>query len=162
MFSMKLSWPLALIFLVLLTPGQAFTAEKPAAAPSAKDKCAVCGMFVSKYPAWSARVSFKDSTYAWFDGPKDLFTYLLSMKKYNPGQSQPTVAAVMVKDYYALKAVDGRKAFYVIGSDVYGPMGPELVPFEKMADAQGFSNDHKGKKILRYGEITNAVLDSIE
>lgn len=162
MFPLKLSWPLALIFVVLLTPVPAFTAEKPAIAPSSRDKCAVCGMFVSKYPAWSARVVFKDSTYAWFDGPKDLFTYLFDLKKHNPGQSQSTVSAVMVKDYYTLKAVDGRKAFYVIGSDVYGPMGHELVPFEKMTDAQGFLNDHKGKKILRYGEITPAVLETIE
>jgi copper chaperone NosL len=162
MFSMKLSGPLAVMFLLLLTSSQAFTAEKPTIASSAKDKCAVCGMFVSKYPAWSARVGFKDSTYAWFDGPKDLFAYLFNLKKYNPGQSQPTVSAVMVKDYYTLKAIDGRKAFYVIGSDVYGPMGQELVPFEKMADAQGFSSDHKGKKILRYGEITPVVIDSFE
>ncbi len=139
-----------------------FASGSAGLAPSVGDKCAVCGMLVSKYPAWSAKVGFKDSTYAWFDGPKDLFTYLLKLKKYNPGQSQSTVSAVLVKDYYSLKAVDGRKAFYVIGSDVYGPMGQELVPFEKMADAQGFLNDHKGKKILRYGEITPAVLETTE
>jgi nitrous oxide reductase accessory protein NosL len=68
----------------------------------------------------------------------------------------------MVKDYYTLNAIDGRKAFYVVGSDVYGPMGQELVPFEKITDAQGFSEDHKGKNILRFGEITPAVLDTLE
>ena len=150
------------MFLFLLTPAPAFTADTPAVLPSARDKCAVCGMFVNKYPSWSARVGFKDSSCAWFDGPKDLFAYIFNLKKYNPGQSQSTVSAVMIKDYYTLKAVDGRKAFYVIGSDVYGPMGQELVPFEKMADAQGFSNDHKGKKILYYGEITPAILDTLD
>ncbi len=140
---------------------QSFAADMPGIAPSAKDKCAVCGMFVGKFPAWSARVGFKDSTYAWFDGPKDLFTYLFNLKKYNPSHKLSTVTAITVKDYYTLNAIDARKAFYVIGSDVYGPMGQELVPFEKISDAQGFLNDHKGKKILRYGEITPAVIDSL-
>jgi len=31
-------------------------------------------------------------------------------------------------------------------SDVYGPMGRELIPFEKMKDAEEFMTDHKVKK----------------
>jgi len=119
-----------LFFVLSLMPASfpAFAAGSPGLAPSAKDKCAVCGMFVSKYPAWSSRVCFKDSTYAWFDGPKDLFIYLLNMNKYNPGHSQSSVSTIIVKDYYALKTIDGQKAIYVIGSDIHGPMGQELVP----------------------------------
>jgi len=72
------------------------------------------------------------------------------------------ITAIQVKDYYSLKSVDGRTAFYVIGSDVYGPMGKELVPFEKQMDAQSFLRDHKGKKVLRFNEITPVVLKSLE
>jgi copper chaperone NosL len=44
-------------------------------APTQKDKCPVCGMFVSKYPDWVATVTFKDSTVLFFDGAKDFFTW---------------------------------------------------------------------------------------
>jgi copper chaperone NosL len=129
---------------------------------SGKDKCPVCGMFVAKYPDWTAKITFRGASTVYFDGPKDLFTYYLNLGKYNPAQSPATVTAIQVKDYYSLKWIDGRKAVYVFGSDVYGPMGKELIPFEKAADAQGFMNDHKGKKVVRIDEITPALLKKLE
>ena len=39
-------------------------------------------------------------------------------------------------DYYSLKLSDGLKAYYVFGSNVYGPMGKELVPFKEEAEAK--------------------------
>jgi nitrous oxide reductase accessory protein NosL len=50
-------------------------------------------------------------------------------------------------------AIDGTKAYYVIGSDTYGPMGHELIPFKDLSDAKNFLKDHKGKKILKFQEI---------
>lgn len=137
-------------------------AASTAPAPTAKDKCAVCGMFVAKYPNWVANIKFKDGTQAFFDGPKDLFTYKLSMGKYNPSKSVAAIAFVHVKDYYKLADIDGRKAFYVSGSDVYGPMGKELVPFKKLEDAQEFMKDHHGKKVLQFEQITPAILKTLE
>jgi len=131
-------------------------------APSAKDKCPVCGMFVSKYPDWVVSVTFTDSTALYFDGAKDFFTYYLNMQKYTPAKKQASIASVTVNDYYTLKATDARQAYFVSGSDVYGPMGKELVPFGKAADAQAFFKDHKGKKILRFNEVSPAILKSME
>ena len=133
-----------------------------APAPSEKEKCPVCGMFVSKYPNWSGTIEFNDGTHAAFDGPKDLFTYYLNLGKYNPGKSVKAITAIRVKDYYSLAVIDGRTAFYVVGSDVYGPMGKELVPFAKLTDARGFMNDHRGKSVVRLNEITPTVLKSLE
>jgi nitrous oxide reductase accessory protein NosL len=127
-----------------------------------RDKCPVCGMFVSKYPDWVAEVVFKDGTYAAFDGPKDLYKYLLGMKHYAPGREDRDIGAVYVTDYYSLHPVNGRSAFYVTGSDVLGPMGRELVPFERETDAREFLKDHKGRKVLRFGEITADELKSLD
>ena len=52
-----------------------------------------------------------------------------------------------------MEFIDGRKAFYGSGSDTYGPMGKELIPFEKETQAQEFLKDHKGKTVLTFGEI---------
>jgi len=131
-------------------------------APQARDKCPVCGMFVSKYPDWVVSVALKDATTLYFDGAKDFFTWYHNMQKYTPSKNKAAITAITVKDYYTLKDVDAAKASYVIGSDVYGPMGKELVPFGKLADAHAFLKDHRGKMVLRFSDITPAALKSLE
>jgi copper chaperone NosL len=130
--------------------------------PSTKDKCPVCGMFVAKYPDFLAEILFKDGTYAVFDGTKDMFKYYLNLKKYNASKRTDDIEAVYVTDYYKLSFMDGVKAVYVIGSDIYGPMGRELIPFEKENDAKEFMKDHKGKAILKFGEINTEIVRSLD
>ncbi len=147
---------------VLLSASFGWGLEKGPAKPGPRAKCPVCGMFVAKYPDFLAQVVFKDGTSDFFDGSKDMFKYLLNLKKYNPTQKQSDIGAVYVTDYYSLTAVDGIKAFYVQGSDVYGPMGRELIPFEKESEAKTFMKDHRGKKILRFQEITDFIVRTLD
>jgi copper chaperone NosL len=148
---------LALLFLT----GVAI-AQDPGNRPSPKDKCPVCGMFVSKYPDWTATVTFHDGTLAWFDGAKDLFKFLGDPGRFSPGRKATDVRGVTVTDYYAVKPLDARDAFFVVGSDVFGPMGRELVPFGKMTEAEEFLRDHRGKKVLRFGEVNRTVLEGLQ
>jgi copper chaperone NosL len=151
-----------LLLCLLLSFSSACAAPPATPAPLAKDKCPVCGMFVSKYPDWVATVTFKDSGILFFDGTKDFFTYYHNMQKYTPSRKQADIATITVNDYYTLKPVDARQAHFVFGSDVYGPMGKELVPFGKLSDAQAFLKDHKGKRVLRFSDINPRVLKSME
>jgi copper chaperone NosL len=50
----------------------------------------------------------------------------------------------------------------VIGSDVFGPMGRELIPFKTEADAKGFMQDHQGKFMLRFKEVTVEVVKNLD
>lgn len=153
---------MTLLLCLALSYSAAFAAPSEPPAPSTKDKCPVCGMFVSKYPDWVTTVTFKYSSVIYFDGVKDFFTYYHNMQKYTPEKIQAGISSIIVKDYYTLKPVDARKASFVIGSDVYGPMGKELVPFEKLADAYAFLKDHKGKMVLRFSDVNPRVLKSLE
>ena len=119
-------------------------------------------MFVAKYPDWVAEIIFKDGSYAVFDGTKDMFKYYFDMGKYNPSKKQLDIDSIYVTDYYTLTFIDGHKAYYVIGSDVYGPMGREFIPFKKEEDAKGFMKDHKGQKILMFKDITTEVLKTLD
>lgn len=130
--------------------------------PVPKGNCAVCGMYVANFPDWAAVVTFKDGTQTWFDGPKDLFTYLLDLKRYAAKREPSDLATIQVKDYYGLKHIDGRRASYVLGSDVLGPMGKELVPFATEAGAREFLKDHRGQRILSFQEITPHALKGLE
>jgi nitrous oxide reductase accessory protein NosL len=130
--------------------------------PGPKDKCPVCGMFVAKYPDWVAALVFSDGSTVFFDGVKDMMKYYFQMAKYAPGKTAADIRAVHVTDYYRLQLIDGRKAFYVVGGDVYGPMGRELIPFEKEAGAQEFMKDHKGKDVLPFERIDLGLVKGLD
>lgn len=126
------------------------------------EKCPVCGMFVYKYPKWAARISYEENgkkiNHA-FDGVKDLLKFY-----HNPSiwgkytQYKREAYAVVVRDYYTQEAVDGKKAFYVIGSNIYGPMGKEFIPFATLKSAQTFLKDHKGEQILEFLSISESLV----
>lgn len=157
---------LILLSLLLLLSG-AYVYAAPQAAPagvvlpSPKDKCPVCGMFVAKYPNWVATSRLKDGTTIFFDGPKDMFTHYFDAQRYTPGKRQAEITSLFVKEYYSLKMIDARSAFFVSGSDVFGPMGSELIPCATEKDAADFLKDHKGKRILRFQEITPAIIKAM-
>jgi len=109
------------------------------------EKCPVCGMFLYKYPEWICRIYYKDQSFA-FDGIKDMFKYYF--------EHQANIVTILVQDYYSREPIDAKRAFFVIGSDVYGPMGHELIAFEKKEDAKTFLFDHKGKEIVEFNDIT--------
>jgi nitrous oxide reductase accessory protein NosL len=140
----------------------AFPQERPPAKPGPGDKCPVCGMFIAKYQDFLAQVIFKDGTPVFFDGAKDMFKYLLDPGKIHPGRAADDVAAIYVTDYYSLTLVDGRRAFFVAGSDIYGPMGRELIPMANEADAKEFMHDHKGSALLKFKDVTAAVVKGLD
>ena len=130
--------------------------------PAAKDLCPVCGMIVSKYPNWVATVLYKDGHAHHFDGAKDMFKYLQDLPKYAPGHRREDIEAIVVTDFYNLGKVDARQAYFVIGSDILGPMGHELVPLANRMDAEEFLKDHKGKRALAFGQITSQLVDQVD
>jgi len=91
-----------------------------------------------------------------------MFKYYVDIKKYDSKRTPSSIESIYLTEYYNYKVIDGTKAFYVIGSDVLGPMGKELIPFETMADASDFSKDHKGKRILRFENVSREVVKSFE
>lgn len=118
-----------------------------------KDKCQVCGMHMHHYPTWVSRINYpKDETYN-FDGMKCMFKFYFNNKK--------GITDILVQDYYSLKTINAREAFFVVGSDVYGPMGHELIPFKDKKSATSFSLEHKGKVIYSFDEITEYMVRSL-
>jgi copper chaperone NosL len=148
------------IFLFLVSV--LLAADTKPSTPSTKDKCPVCGMFVAKYPDWLAQIIFRDGTAFFFDGPKDMFRFYVNLKRYSSKKNLEDISALYVTDYYSLLHIDGFAALYVMGSDVYGPMGKELIPFGRNQEALEFKRDHKGKEILKFQDITPAVIKGLD
>lgn len=138
------------------------SAERKRRGMTKKDKCPVCGMFVYKYPKWVAVIELADGTSYFYDGAKDMFKHYMDIPKYTPRKAGQEIVSLEVTDYYAVELIDAKEAWYVIGSDVFGPMGHELIPFETQASAQEFLEDHKGTHILRFQDVTEDTIKALD
>lgn len=159
--SLSRTFAVAFLIAVVAVSGLHAAGRAPAKV-AAKDKCPVCGMFVAKYPNFAAQILFKDGSALHFDGSKDLLKCWFDLTRYAKGKREGDVAAVFVTSYYDLKPIEARSAWYVSGSDIFGPMGKELIPFPKESEAREFMKDHKGKAILRFADITRQTVAALE
>ena len=129
--------------------------------PGERDTCAVCGAPVLSCPVWIAQVVFEDGTSAFFDGPRDLFEYLLSRNRYLPGKHRLEIDAIFVIDYLEQSPIDARDAFFVNGSAIHGPTGRQLVPLASLEAAESLAGQSPGARVMRFDEVTLAVLRTL-
>ena len=122
---------------------------------SQHDRCAICGMLVYKYPKWIAMAVTKNGKNLYFDGVKDMLRYYFST-------SNSGIVKFYAQDYYSKRVFDLKRGFLVVGSDIYGPMGEELIPFENLEDAQSFLQEHNGVRILRFDQISRKLLKAFD
>ena len=127
-----------------------------------KDRCVVCGMFVHPYQKWITQVQFKDGSHYSFDGMKCMCRFVINPEKYEAGKNKQNIKLILVRDYYKLKFIKHDTAFYVVGSDVIGPMGHELIPFDSEKKAAVFMTDHNGLKILQFKHANPELLDKLD
>ena len=141
------------VLICILAYTFSFAAEPQLTKPAKKDKCPVCGMFVAKFDQWLAQIVVPGSEPLVFDGVKDMMVYYFNPARYG-GDIDASKAEIWVRNYYTLEYIDGRRAFYVLGSDVLGPMGDELIPFSARDEAENFRKDHHGTEVVGFEDIT--------
>lgn len=117
-------------------------------------KCSSCGMIVSKYQKWAARITTKDEKTYYFDGVKCMLKFYFNPEKFN----KENLEKISVTDYYTIEEIDAKNAYFVLNSDVLGPMGKALIPFKDEAQAKKFMQDHAGEKLLKFEELDKSVL----
>jgi nitrous oxide reductase accessory protein NosL len=141
---------------ILEKSGESITVSKD-------EKCPVCGMFTYKYPKWVAQIFYGDKHFS-FDGVKDLMNFYFNPMAWGnfKDAKKENISKILVTDYYSQKVIDGTKAYYIIGSDVLGPMGNELIPFANKSDAMSFFDDHHGKSIIKFDKITQKEVKKLD
>lgn len=139
------------LVLVVCFSGQALADRE--IKPTRKDKCPVCGMFVSPYANWVAAIEFTDGSLNFFDGSKDMFKYLFFMDKYNKQKTRKDVANIYVTEFYSTKLMPAKELYFISGSNVMGPMGKELIPVKGKKNAETFLKDHHGERIITFESV---------
>lgn len=124
----------------------------------ATSRCPVCGMYPARYPSWAAQAILRDGAAHFFDSPVDLFVFLHNVKRYDRRYAQDDVAAVFVTDMENGRWIDARKAFFLHGSSLMGPMRDADLPAFASREAAARWARAQGGQVLGYDEITPALV----
>ena len=117
------------------------------------DKCPICGMFLYKYPTWVSRINYDEKSFS-FDGIKDMMKFYFDNRE--------GITDILVQDYYTQKTINAKSAFFALGSDVYGPMGNEIIAFKDIKSAKRFMLDHRAKKVLTFDVIDAKIVYKLD
>ncbi len=142
------------------------------------DQCEVCGMVIPNHPGPSAEIFYADNepsgheNPARFDSTWEAFQY--DFERQNRGWTHDVF---YVTDYssvdYELTTdggdtlisthvaaedfVDATTVTFVVGSEVKGAMGRDLIGFSETADAEQFQRDHGGD-LRSFDEVTEQTI----
>jgi nitrous oxide reductase accessory protein NosL len=98
------------------------------------ERCATCGMKIDPASPWVSYVTIDGKEQA-FDTPSCAFA---GWRK-----AGTTGTNARFREYYSQEMKSAEELRFVRGSDVIGPMGPDLVPVSEGA-ARRFARDHNG------------------
>ncbi len=143
--------------------------------------CDVCGMVIPNHPGPSTEVFYADrqpsghDNPARFDSTWEAFQYDFERRDRGWKRRAFYVTDYSSVDYELLTEggdtlisthptaeafVDASSVTFVVGSDVNGAMGKDLVAFSKRADAESFSQDHGGK-LAQFGDVTPGMVEQL-
>lgn len=123
-----------------------------ACTPKTEARCKNCGMKIDPASPWRAELIGPDGSILAFDTPRCALT------SWRTGKTPAKELHVL--DYYDRQSKDGKDVRFVIGGDVVGPMGPDLVPVDP-ARVSKYLQDHAAERALTLDEVTTDVLSAI-
>ena len=103
--------------------------------------------------SWRADLVMSDGTMVHFDTPRCALT------AWRTGRVSAT--SIRVQEYYGRQWCDGSDVRFIVGSDVLGPMGADLVPVDR-AHADKFAEDHQAARPLALDAITSDLLAELK
>ena len=141
--------------------------------------CDQCGMVNDQHPGPTGQVFFEDhppdeERPAWFcsvictytyrfdrenEGEEPIVTYLTDYSDVDysvDNGDDPMMSAHLSADGYR----EESELSVVVGSDVYGAMGPELIPFSDPDDAAAFADEYGGE-VRSASDVDQELSDSV-
>jgi len=125
--------------------------------------CEVRQFKVYKEPRWVSKIELQNGKKVFFSSPKSMFEfYLRPGKWFNVGvKSEKDFKDILVTDYNSLKPIEARASFFVYGSRAHSPAGDDLVAFDSYKEATEFAKDYSGKRVFKFREISQALVNLI-
>lgn len=145
------------------------------------DQCDVCGMVIPNHPGPSAEIFYADERPSGHDNPARFDStweaYEYNFQRLDRGW---TVDGFYVTDYSAVDYevttdggdalisthpdasafVDAESVTYVVGSEVKGAMGRDLIAFADREDAESFADEYGGS-LSTHDDVTREAIDQL-
>lgn len=138
-------------FLAVALATLSVACKRGASSGPSDDRCAFCGMRIDPASAWRAELVTANGATVRFDTPRCAFL------AWRTGKT--AAKSIRAQEFYERAWRDGAELRFAIGSDVLGPMGPDVVPIDP-ARAAKFTADHAAARILTLDEVTAQAIES--
>ena len=129
------------------------------------DRCPICRTAIYKHPRWIATIYYEENghlRHLAFDGVKEMLRFLYHPERWGYSKNfAKHVKRLVVRDFETRKPIWAKKAWYVVGGDLRGPHGVALIPFGSREQAQDFKVRHRGLRVLRFEQLTPALIDRL-
>jgi len=159
--------------------GEADGELPPAVSLNERQACDQCGMVIDEHPGPTGQLFFDDylpdrEGPAWFCSASCTYSYQFDREDEDIGPvvayltdyshvdysvddgAEPTISAHLAADNFREKSA----LSVVVGSDVEGAMGPELIPFTDADDAEAFADEYGGE-VRTATDVDRELVDSI-
>ena len=116
-----------------------------------KDECTVCRMYPARYPENKCQIQTADKGIYHFCSTRCMFTFLSDPASYAKKKVDPKL--IWATDYPSGSWMSAPSAYYVVGSEVMGPMRREAFAFDRKSEARDFARQ-QGGTMLSFREVT--------
>lgn len=120
------------------------------------DECHVCGMVITNFQGPKGQLfTEREQHTRKFCSTKDMFAWFLQPENVN--RDHTLYVHNMAQTHWDhpedTHLIDARQAWYVVGSNRTGAMGPTLASFETETEATDFAAEYSGQ-VLAFADIT--------
>jgi len=119
--------------------------------PTEKDACTVCGMYPASFPNHNCQIWTMHGSTLHFCSTQCMVNFNADPAKYVKEPAKTKMAWVTLFSDGMYESAVG--AYYVVGSQVNGPMGKEALPFKFKNNAEDFVKNNGGK-IVSFQQLT--------
>ncbi|CAB1082479.1 hypothetical protein D1AOALGA4SA_10096 [Olavius algarvensis Delta 1 endosymbiont] len=119
-------------------------------------RCPLCNMYPARYPKFNCQIVFNDGSYEAFDSTIGLLVYLHFPDK--TGKTLKPVTGIYFKDYLKGGWLESDNTFFVIGSEIRGPMGIQFLPVDSNQAATDLKIQAQGKEIVHFNNVNRQYL----
>lgn len=116
------------------------------------NRCANCGMRVTRGAAFASGAREASGAEVVFDSPKCMFRWL---------EQHRDARDAWTTEHLSRQERPAAGLFYVLGTDLRGPMGADLVPVDTREHADTLLASHHGQRVLVFAEVTPEIVASL-
>ena len=114
---------------------------------------------LKKYPKWITEAKLDNGKKVHFVSVKSMMTVYFHQPYFQRHKFiDGNITKLYVQDYINGKKIDAKNAVYLFGSNIVGPHGDDLIPFENREKAKIFQLKNGGTKILPFNKLSKGLI----